>query len=248
MENDLNNILEEAFQNIMQHQGPSIFEHISNRIGDLSNNQINITTNTSSEDMSNNLTEDISQNTINTPILPSNQNQIQNAERAYELIDEFSLRWFNQVSAYQTNMRDYNKNMLQMNRISSNLLRAIVQDYTASPSLVGIAQPRVEIQGFSVPIPNPMAMMTSFNSETTPSFPTISQILNAVELFVYNDDNQIRVNETRCPISLEDFAIGDELCEIKHCRHVFKWTSLQSWFSRNNHCPVCRYDIRQEDS
>ena len=241
MENELNSILEEAFQNIMHQQGPSIFEHISNRIADLSHNETNTIIPT---DVSDNTIQDISQN---TPIPYQPINQTRNPEQLYELLDEFSLRWFNQISAYQTNMRDYNKNMLQINRISGNLLRSMCDGLTTSSSrLVGIAQPRVEVQGFSIPIPS---MIPSFRSDHNEvSFPTITQVLNAVELFTYNNDNQIRVNETICPISLEDFVIGDELSEIKHCHHVFKWTSLQSWFSRNNHCPVCRYDIRLEDS
>ena len=100
----------------------------------------------------------------------------------------------------------------------------------------------IEIQGFSIPIPSFQP-----SNSPTPVFPTISQIMDAVEIFPYNEDNQIRVTETRCPISLDDFVVGEDLCEIKHCHHIFKWSSLQGWFSRNTCCPVCRYDIRQED-
>lgn len=94
---------------------------------------------------------------------------------------------------------------------------------------------QVEIQGFSIPL--------SGSSEDRPSFPTISQVFNATEIFTYNDETASRVTDTRCPISLEDFEQGEELCEIRHCHHVFKWTSLQRWFSQNSHCPVCRHNI-----
>lgn len=94
---------------------------------------------------------------------------------------------------------------------------------------------QVEIQGFSIPLPG--------SPESRPSFPTISQVFNATEVFTYNDETSSRVTDTRCPISLEDFEHGEELCEIRHCHHVFKWTSLQRWFSQNSHCPVCRHNI-----
>ena len=105
-----------------------------------------------------------------------------------------------------------------------------------------------DIQGFSIPLPSLLqnAVTTGLNTvaNTRPSFPTISQVLENTERFILNEDNSIRVDDRRCPISLEDFQLGEELCEIKHCHHVFKWSSLQNWFSRNSHCPVCRYDIR----
>lgn len=94
---------------------------------------------------------------------------------------------------------------------------------------------QVEIQGFSIPLPG--------SPEVRPSFPTISQVISATEIFTYNDETSSRVTDTRCPISLEDFEHGEELCEIRHCHHVFKWTSLQRWFSQNSHCPVCRHNI-----
>ena len=90
-----------------------------------------------------------------------------------------------------------------------------------------------EIQGISVPL----------QQESQPIFPTITQIYEATEVFTYNDDTCSRVSDTRCPITLEDFEYGEELCQIRHCRHIFKWTSLQRWFSRNTHCPVCRHNI-----
>lgn len=95
----------------------------------------------------------------------------------------------------------------------------------------------LDLHGFSIPLQ--MAAPTE-----TPQFPTIMQVLNATERFTFTSDTTRRINDVRCPISLEEYVLGEELCEIRHCRHVFKWSSLQNWFSRNSHCPVCRYDIR----
>ena len=96
---------------------------------------------------------------------------------------------------------------------------------------------QIEIQGFTIPV------MDGYEPSSTVRFPTITQIFEATEIFTYNDDTSARVTDTRCPITLDDFEYGEELCEIKHCHHVFKWTSLRTWFSQNTHCPVCRHDI-----
>jgi hypothetical protein len=101
---------------------------------------------------------------------------------------------------------------------------------------------QIEIQGFTIPI------MDGYEPGSTVRFPTIAQIFEATEIFTYNDDTSGRVTDTRCPITLDDFEYGEELCEIKHCHHVFKWTSLRTWFSQNTHCPVCRHDIVEIDN
>ena len=74
--------------------------------------------------------------------------------------------------------------------------------------------------------------------------PTIGQIDHATEEITYSNEQNTRVINTTCPITLEDFVDGDRICRIKHCGHAFKYTELSRWFNMNVHCPVCRYDIR----
>ena len=100
----------------------------------------------------------------------------------------------------------------------------------------------IDLQGFSIPLQTAAAVAAA--TESASRFPTIMQVLNATERFTFTSETTRRINDIRCPISLEEYVLGEELCEIRHCRHVFKWSSLQNWFSRNSHCPVCRYDIR----
>jgi hypothetical protein len=69
---------------------------------------------------------------------------------------------------------------------------------------------------------------------------TNQQIENSTEVVSYSS----QISEIRCPISWEDFTIGERVCQIKHCKHTFKTTPLMDWFSRNTSCPVCRYDLR----
>ena len=101
---------------------------------------------------------------------------------------------------------------------------------------------QIEIQGFTIPVTD------GYEPDSTERFPTIAQIFEATEIFTYNDESSTRVTDTRCPITLDDFEYGEELCEIKHCHHVFKWSSLRTWFSQNTHCPVCRHDIIEVDT
>ena len=72
--------------------------------------------------------------------------------------------------------------------------------------------------------------------------PTINHFTSATEYCVY--DRETMADTRSCPITLDEFQDNEQICRIKHCRHIFKSNALQNWFSRNAHCPVCRYDIR----
>lgn len=69
---------------------------------------------------------------------------------------------------------------------------------------------------------------------------TQTQIDISTETIEYTDN----ILEERCPITWEDFTIGEDICRIKGCGHVFKPSSLMNWLRTNSHCPVCRYDLR----
>ena len=84
-------------------------------------------------------------------------------------------------------------------------------------------------------------MLQNLVSGVTPSVPTIQQFATATEPLQYISG---QTPNTTCPITLEEFRDQEMVCRIKHCGHVFKVGALQNWFSRNSHCPICRYDIR----
>ena len=70
---------------------------------------------------------------------------------------------------------------------------------------------------------------------------TDSQINAATQLVPYD----LSMNNTSCPISYVEFSEGDEVCQIKHCKHIFKQASLLIWLQDySSCCPVCRYDLR----
>ena len=69
---------------------------------------------------------------------------------------------------------------------------------------------------------------------------TSEQIEQATELVTYAAD----MGENRCAISWEDFTVGESVCRIRHCGHIFKHAGLVNWFGQNVNCPTCRYDLR----
>ena len=46
-----------------------------------------------------------------------------------------------------------------------------------------------------------------------------------------------------CPISLEPYQVGDVICEILGCNHIFRRPALMNWLRRSSRCPVCRYNL-----
>ena len=65
---------------------------------------------------------------------------------------------------------------------------------------------------------------------------TSEQIDSATELIQYDTS----MNESRCPISWDNFAVGQNVLQINSCGHIFCETSLRQWFTNHNVCPVCR--------
>jgi hypothetical protein len=65
------------------------------------------------------------------------------------------------------------------------------------------------------------------------------QIEQSTISLLYTRDMQY----SQCPISFEDFTLGEEVIKIRFCGHIFKPDSIQNWFRRNCRCPVCRYDL-----
>jgi len=73
-------------------------------------------------------------------------------------------------------------------------------------------------------------------------FPTPTQIENAVRIARFSDI--VTPINNSCPIILERFNDNDNVSVIRNCNHIFNTTALNSWFTSNCRCPVCRYDIR----
>ena len=72
--------------------------------------------------------------------------------------------------------------------------------------------------------------------------PTANQLTAALETITYAQSARLH---SRCPITLEDFAEGDQVTRIRPCGHMFQTQSIRNWFSNRVRCPVCRCDIRE---
>lgn len=79
-----------------------------------------------------------------------------------------------------------------------------------------------------------------------PVFPSTRQVVNATEILRFGDIEQ-PLNDS-CPITMESFTENDSVCRIKHCKHIFKERALYNWFVEHVGCPVCRFDIRDDEA
>jgi len=68
---------------------------------------------------------------------------------------------------------------------------------------------------------------------------TNEEIYRNTELLVFREDLEGLLSNT-CPITMEEFAVGDRLLQLRTCRHAFRERELVEWFQRECTCPVCR--------
>jgi hypothetical protein len=150
---------------------------------------------------------------------------------------------------YNKNIRDYNDNMRLYLNIISNRDRVQEQNDSRNRNeyTYYYRQPIRPLNSIFSPL-FPTARRENTLQDVIVR-PTQEEILGATEIISY-DENTTN-NNTNCPITLEPFIPGEQICRIKHCSHLFKRTALNDWFRRNVRCPICRYDIRDyinEDS
>lgn len=79
-----------------------------------------------------------------------------------------------------------------------------------------------------------------------PVFPSTRQVVNATEILRFGDIEE-PLNES-CPITMDAFTENESVCRIKHCKHIFKERALYNWFVEHVGCPVCRFDIREDEA
>jgi len=73
---------------------------------------------------------------------------------------------------------------------------------------------------------------------------TRTAIAQATRTYGYTEEMSTRdASGNLCPISLEPYQIGDVVCEIIGCNHIFRRPALMNWLRRSSLCPVCRYNL-----
>jgi hypothetical protein len=160
--------------------------------------------------------------------------------------------------SYQRNVEMYHRNMgelIQLLRTNMNTSRPSAQAADPAPAPVPlpeqepIRESRYRPWYFSTGTTTQQPVDSSNNTippETTAAATTNTsgrlnnrEIDRCVSSITYSSEE----TETRCPISLEDFAVGENICKINNCGHIFKRAALYRWFHRHNTCPVCRCNV-----
>jgi hypothetical protein len=159
-------------------------------------------------------------------------------------LNNFTNQYFSQINIFQENARDmlqmirttiHQQNvvyshLLRRHNMSQNTPRTHARNTTNTSRAWNVPQ-----YEFSYEIPQINIPRRQFANRVCQR-----QLNAAVETIEYNED----MGEERCPITLENFVLGENICRIRHCGHIFKTSGLILWFQRNVRCPVCRYDIR----
>ena len=71
---------------------------------------------------------------------------------------------------------------------------------------------------------------------------TNEEIRGCTESLVYEEGMEGLLS-TVCPITMEEFVVGDRLLQLRECRHSFRERELVEWFQRHTTCPVCRRTV-----
>lgn len=153
--------------------------------------------------------------------------------------------WGNILEDYHAQMRMYQENVRTILDITQTFLPTTQRERvypTVTPPSSSILD-LLRNNTYSVEIERLIPSLFSNNNNQNVS-PTALQIASATTTFTCDLSNNVLSSQV-CPISLEEFIDGEQLTRIRHCGHVFKMVELSRWFTRNAHCPSCRYDIRQ---
>ena len=162
-------------------------------------------------------------------------------------LNNFINQYFSQINTFQENARDMMQllrtTIHQQNVVYSHVLRRNnIRQNIQTPPVFSRTHARNTSRAWNAPqydftyeIPQINVPRRQFANRVSQQ-----QIDNAIQTIEYNED----MGEDRCPITLENFVVGENICRIRHCGHIFKSTGLMQWFQRNVRCPVCRYDIR----
>jgi len=73
--------------------------------------------------------------------------------------------------------------------------------------------------------------------------PSAQQVERSTQLRQANAQDET----ARCSICQDSFTGGQAIRFLRHCRHEFHRGCIDTWFQSNVHCPMCRWDIREDD-
>jgi hypothetical protein len=143
----------------------------------------------------------------------------------------------NDISTLIQSMDAYHQNIEMYNRNISDLLN-IIRIINIPSQVNNIPTPNVTTYntiGRGIRnVRNRERQVPNSNNIPRPLSPT--EIEQHISTITYEEG----MNDTVCPISLDDFVVGESICKINVCGHIFKRNQLLHWVCSRNQCPVCR--------
>lgn len=125
---------------------------------------------------------------------------------------------------------------LEMNSVATQLIREML-GVRASPLNL---QPRFEAESiWSILGGLGGAGAAAAFNEPVPVRPTAQEVLRATTLSTVDTPDQV------CAICQDSMEEGSSARTLNTCHHSFHQACIDTWFTTNVHCPVCRHDIRE---
>ena len=75
---------------------------------------------------------------------------------------------------------------------------------------------------------------------------TMNKLLENSKLEVYSENTEYKYKEDKCFICLDKLKTCDIIRLLK-CNHKFCQLCIDKWFLSNHKCPVCKYDLHDEN-
>ena len=142
------------------------------------------------------------------------------------------------VSEYNQIIRTHTEMMMEYNRNIRDLIR-IMGRFSDAPTPTPAPTPVTTTT--NPDIAALISLLSQVNMYDSEPGLTREQIENATDNVLYTSAAFPEI--TQCPISLDDFIEGEVVCQIRHCRHIFKQRNIMRWFDRHTGCPVCRHEL-----
>jgi len=184
-----------------------------------------------------------------------NYSYTNNNDDAYFQLQNLQLATLTQfINDYNRNIREYQRNMADSLRFLRNMRMNYQNHQTFGTASSSFRPPSHHHSYVRQP-------STTTNSNDTQLFFTYTlyprndvsartlttlDISQNTRTFEYTEQMATGSSDTSnniCPISLDAFSVGDTLCQIVGCGHVFKKPALMQWFRNHSSCPICRYNL-----
>ena len=186
------------------------------------------------------------QNRQNRQNHQQNRNRTNNRNTRNQNINDNnqSLRYANrQLDTINNLIQNYNNNMDEYQRNMGLLATMIYSNGQLFRSRMMFPPQRMH---HNIPTQGPYFTYSNIRRPVQPTSSISEEEFNTiVRTFTYSQEISSSLNDTRCPISWQEYNNGDELCEINACGHVFLKSNLLRWCQRNNTCPTCRRELRE---